>query len=135
MKSLTASLDASTFNCFSSPNGFLSMDIAHPVMINDNLTHNFLSCFLKEIPLSHISYWSSLELHMIHLKLNMTDPSFWKVKIYIILPLFSKFLFLSISQPVRYILCFTLSRLLTFIFRFGAVVKSYIFCLWVFSRF
>lgn len=62
-------------------------------------------------------------------KAKYEDPSFWKVKIYIILPLFSNFLFLSTSQPIRNILCFTLSRLLTFIFRFGAVVKSCIFCL------
>lgn len=64
----------------------------------------------------------------------MTDLSFCKIGIYGVFSLYSNFLFSSTSQPVKYILCFVFSRLLTFIFCLSTVVKSYVFCLWVGSK-
>lgn len=64
----------------------------------------------------------------------MTDLSFCKIRIYGVFSLYSNFLFCSTSQPVKYILCFIFSRLLTFILCFSTVIKSYVFCLWVVSK-
>lgn len=63
----------------------------------------------------------------------MTGLSFCKIRIYGVFS-YSNFLFSSTSQRVKYILCFIFSRLLTFIFCFSTLVKSYVFCLWVGSK-